>query len=98
MPDEVRHDEEVLMYRPGHLGRAQHFDRSLHLPPVAEMDDVAERAASAGALRRFRLCMLAEARDQVGRFGERRPVLNVNVYLGVTVQSFPASLFIPAPS
>jgi hypothetical protein len=41
--------------------------------------------------------MLAEARDQVGRLGERRPVLDVNVAVGLIVQAFPASFpFVPA--
>ena len=54
--------------------RRQKQDHALDLPPAAEMEDVAELAAAIGARRRLAGGIFAEARDQFGRVGRRRPV------------------------
>ena len=54
-------------------------DQALDLPPAAEVDDIAELAASAGARRRLAGGVNAEARDQLGRVGRGRAVGEVDM-------------------
>lgn len=75
----------------GRFGDVQHFDRPLYLPPMAEVDDIAERAAVVRPLCSFGAGMLSKLRDQICRFGERSPVGHVNMVL----QAFPALLLVP---
>ena len=79
------------MDRAGRFGFAEHVDRALDLPPVAEMDDVAERSAAVGADRRFALRVLAELGDQLGRLAERCPVLDMDML----VHAFPLGVVFP---
>lgn len=61
---------------------------------MAEVDDIAERAAVVRPLCSFGAGMLSELRDQICRFGERSPVGHVNMVL----QAFPALFLVPEAS
>lgn len=62
------------MHRPNGVGNAQYLDRALNLPPVAEVDDIAERAAAVGALGGFQHRMIAEQRHQLMRQIQARAI------------------------
>lgn len=63
----------------GHLVSAQHRDGALDLPPAAEMNDVAERAAAVGALGGLELRQLAKSGDEISRVGKHRAIFNMNM-------------------
>lgn len=83
------------MHRPGDFLAAQHFDGPLDLAPVAEMKDVAERAAAVGTRGRLKLSMRSELGDQVGRRSERLPVLDVDMIVHARSAFFPDACFRP---
>ena len=65
-----------------HILATEHLDRPLDLPPVAEMEDVAERAAAIRSIGRFDHGQLAENRDQLGRLGQSRAVGDMDMVHG----------------
>ncbi len=77
----------------GDFRAAEHLDRALHLPPMAEMDDVAERTAAVGARRRLHLRKLPETGNELRRSREGRPVLDMNLGLVILVHALPRLLF-----
>jgi hypothetical protein len=68
--------------------RRQDRDDPFDLAPAAEVDDIAQLAASVGARGRFADGMNAEAIDQLGRFGNGRAIRHVDII----EQSFPRLL------
>jgi hypothetical protein len=58
----------------GRVLGAEHLNRTLDLPPTAEVQQIADGAAFLGARRRFELGMVTESIDEIGRFGERRAI------------------------
>ena len=70
---------------------ADQLDHPGDLAPAAEMDDVAEVAAAAGAKRRLGAGIGAEAGDEVGGVGKRGTVGKMDV----TVQFPPGKLGVP---
>ena len=76
------------MDRPRHHFVAKHVDRPLDLPPAAEMDDVAEIAASIGALRRFGTGEFPEPVDQLRGVGESRAIGHMDMVTQPTPRSF----------
>ena len=62
-----------------HVLATEHLDRPFDLPPMAEMEEVAERPAPVRAARRLVPRMLAEKVDQVGRLGQRGAILHMNM-------------------
>ncbi len=70
----------------GNVFRVQEGDHALDLPPAAEMDHIAERAAAIGALSGLELGEFAEGGDEIGRVGNQRSILNMNM----VVQAYPA--------
>jgi hypothetical protein len=56
-----------------HFPGAEGDDDPLDLPPVAEKDDIAQIPAPLGANGRFEPGIVAEALDQFGGVGKRRP-------------------------
>ena len=67
------------MDRAGHVFATEHLDRSLDMPPMAEMDDVAERAASVGAVGRLDRRQIAIFGDQCARLREGGAIGNMNM-------------------
>ena len=65
-----------------HILATEHLDRPLDLPPVAEMEDVAERAAAIRPIGRLDHGQLAENRDQLGRLGQSRAVGDMDMVHG----------------
>ncbi len=58
------------MHRPGHRLVAHQFDHPHDLAPAAEMDEIAEVAASVGAQGGLRSGIFAETLDKLRRLGE----------------------------
>jgi hypothetical protein len=63
----------------GRLLLAEHVDHPPDLAPAAEMDDVAEVAAAAGAKRGLGARIGAEAGDELGRIVKRGAVGEMDV-------------------
>ena len=81
-----------------HILATEHLDRPLDLPPVAEMEDVAERAAAIRPIGRLDHGQLAENRDQLGRLGQSRAVGDMDmVHGGAFTQITSAGRFTPGP-
>ena len=90
MPGQARHDVvKRLVDRAHGIGGAQHLDRTLDLPPAAEMEDVAEGAALVGAVGGLRDGIFAVAGDQLGRFLERFAVGDMDVVTHSNAPFFP---------
>lgn len=64
---------------PRRTGPAEQCDHPLYLPPVTEMDEVAERSAAVGADRGLVLGAISEAGDQIGRVGKGRAAVNMDM-------------------
>jgi len=62
-----------LVNASAHFLAAQADDHPLDLPPMAKADDIAGIAAALGAHRRLEACIVAEAFDELGGIGQRRP-------------------------
>jgi hypothetical protein len=75
----------ALVHRAGHRLVAEQVDGTLGLAPAAEVEDVAEVAASVGALGRLAPRFGAEADDEIGRVGKGGAVGDGEIGL----QSFP---------
>lgn len=63
----------ILVNASAHFCAAQGDDDPLDLPPVAEANDIAVITASLGPNRGLETGVIAEALDQLGGIGERRP-------------------------
>ena len=72
------------MHRPDGVRLAQKLDRALDLAPLAEMDDVADRAAAIGALRGLDRRHLAEQGDELLRLVEPGTIdMNMNIQVAL---------------
>ena len=79
----------ILVDRARRPVRGEDRDDPFDLPPAAEMDDIAQLAASVRARRRLADRVDSEAIDQFRRLGDRRPVGHMDMVL----QSFPRLFF-----
>lgn len=78
-----------LVHRSSDVGVSKHADGTLDLPPAAEVNDVAEIPAAVGTKLRLAHGMIAETLDQIGRVGQGRAVVHVDM----TVQLIPQRMF-----
>src|SRR6266700_7635442 len=70
------HEWGGLVDRAADLFAAERRDHALDLPPVAEARDIAVVAAAFGAKRSLKAGVVAKARHEVGRVGQRRAAVD----------------------